>query len=420
VSPAALPGSNRSCATVCGIESAWPAWLRVAFRFVVCFFAITTLYLAVGHLGRLIPGSTPVVEAIQDKGLFAVYDWGVTRLFGQGVVYASFHGFVAYMTTAVVAAAFGAAVWSLIDRRRTSYRRAHAALRIYLRYLLAAVALSYGAAKVIPSQFLPPSLIALLTPIGEVTPMRLMWHFMGTSMLHVVFAGLIEVTGGLLLLFRRTTTLGALLLTAAFTNVAVLNFGYNVGVQLNSTIYALMALVLLAPDARRLATAILGQSSAPAGSPRVPPWLVRSAKAGLVALLIGVNVHEAYVARSTAIQLPDLYGIYEVNEFERDGVHIAPGDPVRWRRLVIAERGSAAIQWTADARLDLYGFTDAPDTGTLTLTGRDKARTVLSLHYTREPGGVLEVAGPVDGHSVRARLKAIDVAQFPLRRGGPR
>ena len=52
--------------------------------------------------------------------------------------------------------------------------------------------------------------------------MRVLWHSMGTSTAYVVFTGLVEVAGALLLFSRRTTTLGALVLAAAFTNVAIL------------------------------------------------------------------------------------------------------------------------------------------------------------------------------------------------------
>jgi hypothetical protein len=388
----------------------WPVWLRVGFRFVVSFFAFTTLYLAIGHLSVLLPFLGPGADAV-----FAPYEWGVTSLFGR-VTYATTHGFMAYLTTALAAATIGAIVWSLIDRRRRSYPVAHGVLRIYLRYLLAAVALGYGANKVIPVQFAPPSLIALLTPLGEFTRMRLLWHFMGTSTAYIVFTGLVEVVGGLLLFSRRTTPAGALILAAAFTNVAVLNFGYEVGVQLNSTIYALMALVLLAPDARRIVTAFLSDRPIAAGSRSLPPWISRSVKAATIVLLVAGNFRGAYRTYVESSVLPALYGMYDVEDFERDGVRVPPGDRSRWLRLVIAERARAAIQSGADGHLDLYDVTADPQGGVLTLTGRGKGNPVSTFHYRRVAEDLIEIAGRVDDHDVRARLKAIDVTRFPLRR----
>jgi hypothetical protein len=223
--------------TVPEVNTRWPPSLRVAFRFGVCFYTITTLYLAIDHLASLLPLTEGLAETIQDRGFFAAYDWATKLLFGSDVVYSTTAGFIAYMSTALIGASLGTIVWSLIDRRRLSYPRAHAVLRIYLRYLLAAVALGYGAVKVLPSQFVPPSLVALVTPLGNFTRMRLLWHTMGASTAYTVFTVLVEVAGGLLLLSRRTTPIGALVLAGAFINVAML-FGYEVGVQLNSTIYA--------------------------------------------------------------------------------------------------------------------------------------------------------------------------------------
>jgi hypothetical protein len=400
--------------------------LRIAFRFCVCFFAFTTLYLAVGHLASLLQFSGTIPERIADA-VFAPYEWATRRLFGS-VVYVTFAGFVAYMTTAVIAAAIGTIIWSLVDRRRAHYRRMHAGLRIYLRYLLAAVALSYGMAKVIPVQFAPPSLVALVTPLGEFTRMRLLWHFMGTSSLYTVFTGLVEVGGGLLLLSRRTTTLGALVLAAAFTNVALLNFGYEVGVQLNSTIYALMALVLLAPDARRLANLFFFNKTVAPADLGVPPvgagarWLGRVVKAAVIVALLVVNIRGAYLRRNNRDPLPVVYGVYEVDEFARDGAAVPPGDRARWHRLVIAERGQAAIQWTAGGPVQSYQLKDDTAASLLTLTGRGADRREVTLRYTREGAGLLLVAGRVGDDTIQARLRAVDHTKFPLRQHlwGPR
>jgi len=404
-------------------DPSWPLALLVAFRFCVCFFAIATLYLAVGHASALVffNSDHPVGNAVTDA-MFVPTLWATQRLFGSGIVYATVAGFIAYMSTYLIGAGVATIVWSLIDRRRAHYQRAHAGLRIYLRYLLAAVALTYGAVKVIPVQFAPPSLVALITPLGEFTRMRVLWHSMGTSTAYVVFTGLVEVAGALLLFSRRTTTLGALVLAAAFTNVVVLNFGYEVGVQLNATVYVLMALVLLAPDARRLANAfVLNKDVAPAdlrlsASGAGRRGLGRLAKALVIVLLLVVHFREAYVEHSRRLRLPALYGIWDVEEFARDGVPVSPGDRARWHRLVVAERGAAAIQWTAGGLVNPYNMSDDPVSGVLTLTAIGGKSPVVTLRYTREADDRLQVSGRVGEDVVQGRLRAMDLTQFPLRR----
>ena len=48
------------------------------------------------------------------------------------------------------------AVWTFLDRRRPNYARLHEWLRVYVRFALAVTMISYGAIKVIPSQFPSP------------------------------------------------------------------------------------------------------------------------------------------------------------------------------------------------------------------------------------------------------------------------
>ena len=114
--------------------------------------------------------------------------------------------------TKLVLALFGAIVWSILDRKRPQYRKALYWLIVWVRYYLAVVAIGYGMAKVIKTQFPFPSLARLLEPYGESSPMGLAWTFMGYSTAFNWFTGLGEVIGGFLLFFRRTTTIGALIL----------------------------------------------------------------------------------------------------------------------------------------------------------------------------------------------------------------
>lgn len=155
---------------------------------------------------------------------------------------------VKLLMTAVLALA-GALVWTLADRRRRRYEVAPRWLETGCRYYLALTLLSYGLFKVVPVQFPPPSLT--------------LWTFMGASMAYTVFAGLGEVVGAVLLLFRRTRLLGALVSAAVLTNVVVLNFTYDVPVKLFSAHLLAMAVALIALDARRLVAFFVRNAPAP-------------------------------------------------------------------------------------------------------------------------------------------------------------
>jgi hypothetical protein len=100
--------------------------------------------------------------------------------------------------------------------------------------------------------------------------MGALWSFMSASRPYAIFADAVEVTAGALLLFRRTTTLGAMVAAAAMTNVVALNYCYDVPVKLYSTNILLMAVFLLAPEFCRLAhVLVFNRPTAPADLDRV-------------------------------------------------------------------------------------------------------------------------------------------------------
>jgi uncharacterized membrane protein YphA (DoxX/SURF4 family) len=153
-----------------------------------------------------------------------------------------------------VIAMTGALIWTALDRRKTDYRLTHDLLRSLLRYMLAFIMLSYGLAKIgwFTNQFPTPNALRLASTYGESSPMGLLWTFMGASRPYTIFAGLGEVIGGLLLLMRRTATVGALIVFGVMTNVMMMNFCYDVPVKLYSAHLVLMSVFILLPDLGRL------------------------------------------------------------------------------------------------------------------------------------------------------------------------
>jgi hypothetical protein len=82
--------------------------------------------------------------------------------------------------------------------------------------------------------------------------MRLSWLFLGYSFKYQFFSGLMETTAGVLLLFRRTVTLGLFVAAGAFANVVMINMSYDVPVKLYASHLLLACIFLLAWDAKRL------------------------------------------------------------------------------------------------------------------------------------------------------------------------
>lgn len=325
-----------------------------------------------------------------------------------------------YLVLALVATA----IWTFLDRRRANYARLDDWLRVYVRFALALTMIGYGAVKVIPTQFPSPSLDRLLQPYGDSSPMGILWTFIGASMAYQIFSGLAEMLGGLLLVSRRTALLGGLVSGAVLVNIVLMNFSYDVPVKLLSSHLLLMAIFLILPDVRRLLNLLVFNRPAPPAEIRPlfrRRWLNLS---GLVLRSVFVfgfagfflyNAWEGSKEYGHRAPKPPLYGIWNVEHFEVDGVVRPPlvTDETRWRRVVFSYPGMIAVQLMSDTR-QRYRLTLDPVKRELKLAKRDDPQWRTSLSYAQPKPKHLTIEGTFDGHKVRARLQRVDESKFLL------
>ncbi|MGI9515914.1 MAG: hypothetical protein ACR2NP_02610 [Pirellulaceae bacterium] len=244
-----------------------------------------------------------------------------------------------------------AVIWSLIDHRRTAYPWTRDLLRSYLRYVLAFTMLGYGLAKLgtVYNQFSPPGVERLLQPYGESSPMGLVWTFMGASQAYTIFAGLGETLGALLLIWRRTTLLGALVTIGVMTNVVMLNFCYDVPVKQYSFHLVIMAVYLLLPDAGRLANILLWNKPTESVNYLRPPyvndktvWVHRLIKAYIIVVGIAVPVWQNVrmeLNQPESVGEPEWFGTYRVELFTQNGDVVLPNqeDGSRWNLVTFRQ-----------------------------------------------------------------------------------
>ena len=283
----------------------------------------------------------------------------------------------------LVIAAAVTAVWEVV--RPQDAGRTGAYLRVYLRYTLGAVLLTYGSVKL--SQFPPPFYSVLNKTFGEQTPMGLLWTFIGASTGYTVCIGLLEVLCGALLLFRRTTLLGSCLAFAVTLNIFLLNVFYDVPVKLFSFHLVLAALILVAPDLGRLVQMFLLNRSVPARreTHRARPH-ARVLKTLFFVNLLGWNAVaavEGYVKRTAPKSA--IEGIWKVASFTQDGREVSelnPGKLVRWQWLTIDKFGSAAFchLWLVDGSVASGKVSETPE-NVLTFPGPDQPQN-WTFHLT--------------------------------------
>lgn len=339
------------------LETRWSAVTRFAFRFCCVYFLFEWVPLIVG-----------LQTSSLTAGLLSAPDWWGTlnRTLGQWAIThvlglpehspARFSannlaGFVGMVSVGVIGAAVAVA-WSLVDRRRTSHPQVFLWIHTFMRFGVGAIMLFYGWHKVLPGQFdLTFDYLAL--PVGQHSPRDLLWAFMAASRPYQVFTGLVEVTGGLLLLTRRTAMLGALVSMAAMANVLALDIAYDANVKFLAGQLFLMTLFVLAPYARRLVGMFVLDDEQHDPSVR---RLFRRAAIARATRVVGIlfvvwvvysnfQAAERQVNANVRARQAPLYGIWEVEEISRNGVSVPllGTDVTLWRRLVVQSRDAAVI-----------------------------------------------------------------------------
>lgn len=409
-------------------QASWTTWQLLCFRFSLVFFSLYIVPFPLNH----VPG-LHVVMQWYTQFQHSVISWvgaHVLKLDEPITVFFSGSGdktsdyvflFIAF-TCSVVAAVS----WTLLAPQRRSHGRLLEALRIYVRYYLGVMMLIYGLSKVFHLQMSSPSLMQLLQPLGDKSPMGLAWTYVGYSPAFSMFAGLAEVVGGMLLFFRRTTLLGALLVAVVMVNVMVMNFTFDIPVKLYSTLLVLMAVFLIAPDAKRLLQVVLWNE---ATQPRPPYAFKLSGRWRVTALVVkiifvgGIFAAQAYSSWQSVRQYgdlrpkPPLYGIFDVDQFVLGADTVPPlaTDTRRWKQLVLQSPGYVHVKLMNDS-LVYYPASWDEASHKLTIKGTqngvDKTVAMLTYQQTDTAGLVLE--GVLHNESAVIHLTERDLQSFRL------
>jgi hypothetical protein len=271
-------------------------------------------------------------------------------------------------------------------------------LRVLLRAGLALPMIGSGIARLIPVQMPPLQPLGMLQRLGELTQGELLRTLLGASPVFQSITGLAALLGGVLLLFSRTTLLGALLCAANLAMAITLAACYDLPSRLSVSCLFFLSLLLVAPDLRRLIDLfLLDRAVEPAErTPAVGGWPDRL----LLLLGVGLIVGGTAVAVPRFRQLhppkPPLYGAWTVEEIAVEGE--APADPRRWRRAVFQDPGALDVElWIGSRKryaldLDLAGKV-------LTLDRRSR----FTVQETED--GVLVLEGRMEGRHMHAKLR---------------
>lgn len=402
----------------------WSPLRRALFRFVCVYLVVYNLPFPL----NILPQGFPPYDNFWN----ALAVWAGRHLFHQVVeITPSGSGDTAagwvQVFCCLAIAVLTTVLWTLLDRKRPHYDRLYDWLRVYVRFALAATMVSYGADKIIPTQFPPPSLDRLMEPIGDASPMGLLWTFMGASAPYQIFGGVLEMLGALLLTARHTTLLGALILGAVLSNVVALNFCYDVPVKILSVNLLLMAVFLAAPYIGRLVDMFIrGRAVGPMPLRRLfqSRRLDRTALALRTLFVAGLlwmalwPLYQNSLMTQTASRSP-LYGIWAVEQWNVNGAVRPPliTDTEQWHRVVFDNPVRVGVQTVSGER---HRFALMRDTTarTLTLKRSDDPAWSSTFTYAQPQPGMLTLAGTMDGQKIQVKLHREDAQNFLLVRRG--
>lgn len=259
--------------------------------------------------------------------------------------------------------------WIFLDRNRKSHNKLMYWFIVILRVYLIFFMFTYGFVKIIQLQFPYPSLTRMLEPLGNFSPMGLAWTYLGYSKGFNLFMGIMEISGGLLLIPRRTSTLGAFITMGVMTHVAVMNFMYDIPVKIFSVHLTLIALFIFSTDLKRFINIFI--TNQPTESydyynpiddktyHKVIFWmkLIFTIALGGLFVLQGWGNERSKNKKGK----PHLYGIWEVEQFikEKDTIPPLITDAKRWRYLVVEQKNRATIKTMNDER---HNYKFKPDT----------------------------------------------------------
>ncbi|MEM8964149.1 MAG: hypothetical protein AAGD38_21875 [Acidobacteriota bacterium] len=316
-----------------------------------------------------------------------------------------------------------ATIWMLVARGRAMSARFFDGVLVYCQLFLASILLSYGWHKLMPVQFSAPGPDRLLNSFGQTSPMGLVWVFMGTSAPYQMFAGFGEVLAGLLLFWRRTRLLGAIIGAVVMANVAALNYCFDVPVKLSSTHYLLIASIVIARDFSRLkAFFITNQAAPPAEFEPFPVergWLRHTY---LVLKLIVFGYFGFFMAYQNYGMLHEygflkdtgpFHGFYEIESFTRDGLSGREiEDEHRWVRVGINGRYNGLGAVRANGYWRRYFFQlDEEQEGALTMRVRGEE---YPMTYEWVEDDVLAFRGQLEGGEVEIVLRRVPEEQESL------
>ncbi|WP_299215236.1 DoxX family protein [uncultured Aquimarina sp.] len=239
----------------------------------------------------------------------------------------------------------GSIIWIIIDSKfKLHYNSKLKTLtRTILRYHIGLTLIIYGLSKVFMLQFGEMDLDRLENTIGNHNGMSYLWAFMSYSKFYTMSTGWVEVIGGVLLLFRRSTFIGSFILFIAMINVVIIDIGYDVRVKMFAIHLLLMTILLINNDLKRIVNFFILNKPT---KPIIEQALFSNRKSKKVGYILKSSILLYFTVSSiinfseriqsqTTNRYPSLTGFHEVEIQIINGDTIPKSTTNRWKNISI-------------------------------------------------------------------------------------
>lgn len=360
---------NIAAEKVSSDSTPWKNWQKIAFRISFIFFVSISIPNSAAWYKHVVQIDW---TNLHYRDLYDIARFGSgLNFFGNTFFGNPLNGYANWIVTLVVAI-IGGLIWTFIDKRRkhepSEYNELYYWLRVIVRYRAGIGIIGFGFTKLLPVQMPYPSIGLLNTDFGDLTAQKIYWLSIGIVPWYQIFAGVVEITAGTLLFFRKTTLIGAVLLFGALGDIVYVNFAYDGGVHVYSTYFVILSAFLISHYVPQLYNLIILERKTfpvfyyPSFS---KPWqkYTRLGLKGatffvflfLLLYLQWINfLYDPYKQPSTK-GISALRGLYDVSEFRLNGQLIPydPLDTVRWSEATFEKWTTLTYKVNKAVPLDL-------------------------------------------------------------------
>ncbi len=335
----------------------WKTYELIAFRIAFIFFSIYSIPWDPGFYNLLYHIDYAHFNYRHLTEIVAFFNPQFINIYSES----GFFGLASYINFPFILliSVIGAAIWTTLDKTRTEYNVLYYWVRVFARYRVAYGVIAWGYKKIFIMQMPFPNVGLEHTEFIDFFAKRLYWESIGIAPRYEVFLGFAEFIPGFLLLFRRTTTIGAALSFVVLGNVALANHAYDIGEQVPATCLSLLSLFILWYDLPGIINLIVFQKD----TKRVPYYPVFTITQNFFRRAIkwtgnGIFVAFFFVSEVYGFTHNDFYkipnttglenakGYYQVTEFKLNNVVLpySPHDTLRWHDVTFEDWSSMSFR----------------------------------------------------------------------------